>query len=160
MKKIASIVSSVLVVAGVGLTMGSGTASADAHCHPVRARITDAVAPEGCMSPVGLCTAGTVSGGPLEGTIAATVQAVAPGATPGTLSLDAVDTITTRNGSITFHFSGLFDPINGLVTFFGQSPTGTGRFAGATGTIYVNGAAASAGTFDSDVSGEICLADD
>jgi hypothetical protein len=76
---------------------------------------------------------------------------------PGTLSLDAVDTITTAEGTITLRFTGAFDPGSGVVTFIGQSPTGTGRFAGVTGRLYVNGAASSPGSFESDVSGELCF---
>lgn len=158
MKKMISIASLALVLGTSYLAASGRTATAQPRCTPVKARIADAVAPAGCTSPVGLCTAGTVAGGILHGTLAATVQATAPGATPGTLSLDAVDTFTTGDGSITFHFSGLFDPADGVVTFFGQAPVGTGRFAGATGRIYVNGAATSPTTFASDVSGEICLA--
>ncbi|MFT3774753.1 MAG: hypothetical protein QM820_56100 [Minicystis sp.] len=159
MKKAASLVSTLLLAATFGLPAASHPAAAEARCHKVHAHITDTVTTEGCDSPVGLCTSGVVTGdGLLHGTIDVTVLGFAPGATPDTLSVDAIDTFHTAHGDVTFHVSGHWDPVTGVFTFVDQQPAGTGRFEGATGRLYDNGAVIAEGTFDSDVSGEICLA--
>lgn len=147
-----------LAVTGAAVAVVSPhRASAQDHCRDVHARVADAITSEGCASPVGLCTAGTVTGSGLGGALSATVMNIAPGATPGTSSLDAFDQIATDHGTLFLHFTGVFDPIHGAVTFVGEATSGTGRFEGATGRLYVNGGAAADGGFESDLTGQLCF---
>jgi hypothetical protein len=159
MKKTALLGILVLTAGAAGTIATSRKASASDHCRKIRATIIDTVTSEDCSSPVGVCTVGTVTGSGLRGSFQATAESVIPGATPGTLSIDAFDTITTPRGTLTLRFSGLIDPVNGVVTFVGQSPVGTGRFEGVTGRLYANGAITPSGAFRSAVSGELCYPD-
>jgi hypothetical protein len=146
--------------AGAGLAIATGgKASASSKCRTIHAQIVDTVTSENCDSPFGVCTVGTVEGSGLDGDFQATALNLAPHATPGVLAIDALDTITTEDGTLTLRFSGLLDTTTEVVTFVGQSPSGTGRFAGVTGRLYANGAITPTGAFSSAVSGELCFPD-
>jgi hypothetical protein len=117
----------------------------------------------GCTSPVGLCTAGVFQGdGLLAGTTSFIADGLAPAAgmpaveAPTTLSYSGLLTITTRKGSLTTRDTGIFDTAAGLFSSRDVILSGTGIFVGATGHLLITGTGTS--TFDSEVSGEICLA--
>jgi hypothetical protein len=126
--------------------------------------IRASVVTQGCTSPVGLCTAGVFEGGPreLRGTTSFIADGLAPsGGMPAvepasTLSYSGLLTITTRRGSLTTRDTGIFDTAAGLFASRDVVVAGTGIFAGATGHLLITGTGTS--SFESDVSGEICLA--
>lgn len=133
-------------------------AAAREHCHRVRATISDALVSDGCPSPVGLCTAGTISGdGPLSGSVYSVVNALAPAAAVGDLTFDTSMRITTEDGTITFHGAAVFDPVHGAISIIGTDPAGTGDLAGATGHVFVH-ANTTPTQAQGEIEGEICLA--
>jgi hypothetical protein len=136
-----------------------GRAAADEPCHRVRATIQDALVSDGCPSPVGLCTAGTLDhDGVLNGSVYTVVNALAPAATPGVLSFDTSTTISTGKGNVVFHGSAVFDPVHGAISILLTDPVGTGRFAGATGRLFVH-ADTTPASAQGEIEGEICLAE-
>jgi hypothetical protein len=125
--------------------------------------IRASVVTEGCTSPVGLCTAGVFEGPrQLCGTTSFIADGLAPsGGMPAvepasTLSYSGLLTITTSRGSLTTRDTGIFDTAAGLFASRDIVVGGTGVFAGATGHLLITGTGTS--SFESDVSGEICLA--
>jgi len=133
----------------------------DDDCLRVNSSIVTTYFVDGCTSPFGLCTAGTVSGRRFAGTTLFVVTSIAPvsDATPWILAYTGVLTITTRRGVVTIHDSGIFDAVKG--TFFEMDTvvSGTGAFAGATGLLTSQGTAGPTG-FSGTLTGSICKADD
>jgi hypothetical protein len=163
-KKFSLAVAIGLVVAGA---MGIWSTGSDAHqrCHRLRgnAGIRASVFSDGCTSTVGLCTAGEFEGdGLLAGTTAFVADGLAPAAglpaveAPTTLSYSGLLTITTRRGTLTTRDTGIFDTAAGLFASRDVIVSGTGVFEGATGHLFFTGAGTS--SFESEASGEICLA--
>jgi len=142
------------------------SATAHSRCHQLDddAGIQGAVAPDGCTSPVGLCTAGVFKGDSLlRGTTALTADGIAPAAgmplveAATTLSYSGLLTITTRHGTLTTRDTGIFDTAGtGLFASRDVVVGGTGIFEGATGHIFYTGTGVT--KFDARASGEICLA--
>jgi hypothetical protein len=122
---------------------------------------------EGCSSPVGLCTAGVVTGsGLLKGPNTFTAFGLAaaaglPGIEPETLvSFAGERVITTPKGTLTLHAVGVFDTAATAAGEFDELEKvigGTGWFAGATGTLHLFGTAtADRSGFKGAIVGEIC----
>lgn len=142
------------------------SATAHSRCHKLDddAGIQGALAPDGCTSAVGLCTAGVFVGdGLLRGTTSLTADGLAPSAgmplveAASTLSYSGLLTITTRHGTITTRDTGIFDTAGtGLFASRDVVVGGTGIFEGATGHIFYTGTGVT--KFDARASGEICLA--
>lgn len=135
-----------------------GRADADEPCRHVRAVIQDTLVSDGCPSPFGLCTAGTLShDGLVNGGVYSVVNDIAPAATPDVLSFDTSTTLSTDKGDIEFHGSATFDPVHGAIAIILTDPTGTGQFAGATGRLFVH-ASTTPTSAQGEIEGEICLA--
>jgi hypothetical protein len=142
------------------------SATAHSRCHKLDddAGIQGALAPDGCTSPVGLCTAGVFVGDHLlRGTTALTADGIAPAAgmplveAASTLSYSGLLTITTRRGTLTTRDTGIFDTAGtGLFASRDVIVAGTGIFEGATGYIFYTGTGVT--KFDARASGVICLA--
>ena len=139
----------------------------DTLCIPVAAVIRSAVVPPGepCDSPVALCTTGVISGGGiLRGTTRFTALALGPaaGEPPTTLSYSGELVVTTKHGSITFSDAGIFDT-DPSVSAFSEldrvvAGSGSGRFLGASGLLFIAGTASAGGTvFEGDLRGEVCI---
>jgi hypothetical protein len=155
---------------GVLLTMnliwvGHGNA---AECKPVHAEIISKPYVTGCMSPVKLCTAGTIDGNRgLEGTtsfIGDSIVTPGPSTAPNsqaTISYSGRLQITTAKGTLMSIDTGIFDtstgtPTGGYFASFDVVSGGTLRFAGATGTFQFIGKTVN-GQFVSDLRGELCI---
>jgi hypothetical protein len=143
----------------------SRTTVAHQRCHRLKGRagIQASVVANGCTSPVGLCTAGEFEGdGLLEGRTSFVADGLTPSAgmpgveAPTTLSYSGLLTITTDRGTLTTRDTGIFDTAAGLFSSRDVIVAGTGIFQGATGHLLFTGTGTS--TFESDASGEICLA--
>ena len=101
----------VLALAAGLATLDAGrTARADGRCHKVSGAITTSVTTSGCLSPVGLCTAGEFTGdGLLNGTTTFVADGLAvsagmPGVVPpSTLSYSGHLTITHQKGNADPH---------------------------------------------------------
>lgn len=159
--------SRLLLAAAVALSAGAPPAAAqDASlCIPIHAEIRSTFFAAGCDSPVGLCTAGEITkGGILDGTTQFTALSVAPSAgMPGaepetTLAYSGLLTITTKQGTVVIRDVGVFDAARGVFGEVDRIVEGTGRFLGATGTLYVFGPTTADGTgFVGSIRGEVCL---
>lgn len=116
-------------------------------------------------SPAGLCALASIGSGLLQGEQRSTYLAVAPGAGLGTgttrVSSYAADALlTTRDGQLRLRRVGLFDREIRVFTGLERVVGGNGRFAGASGTLFVSGTLATheiATGFRGRISGRICL---
>lgn len=126
------------------------------------------MAPEGCTSPVKVCTKATlVSSDPyLSGaTWFFSMQGNAPSMglpetiePASTLSYAGVVLVTTRNdGTFSTKNIGVFDSSIGVFSQLDRIVEGTDRFANAKGNIFVSGSGNADVGFASTVRGEICL---
>jgi hypothetical protein len=135
----------------------------DRHgCKDIHATITDSKTTNGCTSPFGFCAAGVSTGDHgLNGTTYFTLDGfngkaggVPYGATSGIL------VYTTDKGTLTVRESGLgnmgADALSGHGASIEDVISGTGRFAGATGTLFLASTAAN-GSFVAHVTGQLCL---
>lgn len=128
-------------------------------CHRVRAEIIDAPTTEGCTSPNAFCAAGTVRGNlGLNGTTYFTLDGAVrgPASAPGFLATSGILVYTTSHGTLTVRETGVSQSSSGLISAVQQVVSGTGRFAGATGHLYVASETID-GQFVADVTGELCL---
>ena len=140
------------------------------RCKQIRARFMNTIVTEGCTSPVGLCTAGESTGsrllnGPNTFTAFGLVPSAGlPGIVPETtVSFAGERVMRTERGTLTLSAVGVFDTAPTAMGEFDELETvigGTGRFAGATGTLHLFGRSTADGSgFLGNIRGEICLAD-
>ena len=154
-----------LIITMGGFTGRQALATQDGLCIPVHATINALFVTAGCTSPVGLCTAGQLSGsGILNGSTRFTALGIAPAAgitgiePDTTLSYHGVLEVATRHGTLSISDIGVFDQAVGVYSEVDRITAGTGRFENATGTLFIHGDAFSDGSgFDGEVRGQICL---
>lgn len=136
------------------------------RCQQVRAKEHAVRVTEGCTSPVGFCVEGVISGGGwINGKTKATLLGLAPSVgLPGiepetTLSVAGDRTFETSHGTLALRFTSVFDTARGEFSELLRITGGTGRFVGATGTLYLTGRLSADGiSIEGDFTGEICLA--
>jgi hypothetical protein len=137
------------------------------RCQQVRAKEHAVRVTEGCTSPVGFCVEGVIAGGGwINGKTKATILGLAPSVgLPGiepetTLSVAGDRTIETSHGTLTLRFTAVFDTARGEFSELLRVTDGTGKFVGATGTLYLMGRLSADGiSIEGDFTGEVCLAD-
>ena len=132
---------SALVVAGLlttGAALFPGLAIAGSNSRTVRGHVEDTVVTDGsCQSPVGICTAGRLTGG-LGGELGFTITSLAPTTTPGVAFFTALSTIHTGKGDVFCADSGSFNTTpssGGEGVHLCEITGGTGSFSGATGYL-------------------------
>jgi hypothetical protein len=138
--------------------------SAEGRCRHVEGHIHAALTSENCASPLGLCTAGTVSGGgPLDGATTFLTLSAAPSAgMPGVeaaanLSYSGDFTLKARRGTLESSDLGALDASHALFVEMYRPLSGTGIFANWTGALFSSGVLVDNGTaFDGKIHGEIC----
>lgn len=131
----------------------TGASPARAGCKAVKA--DQRVALTGPATTAGAIT----NNGLLKGTTAfAFTAGPTPTAEPGVAFYAGDLTIATDRGTLTTRDVGLFDTARGVFTDVGRVTGGTGVFAGASGTLFFNGATADGTTFAVAIGGELCLA--
>ena len=151
-----------LMIASVPAAAHSGK-----KCKKLQAQIIAAPLVTGCTSPFGLCTTGTIDGNQgLSGTTRFVVDGITPSPATApdgaaTIAYSGLIRITTSSGTLTLRDTGVFDtatgtPAGGLFASFDRMDGGTGRYAGATGTLLIGGRTI-AGRLVADVDGELCL---
>jgi hypothetical protein len=158
-----------LAVPACGGLAADAAARAEQKCRKIHAQISSTPTQEGCNSPAGLCTAGTIDGNMgLDGKTYFTADEIAPGPStapdaPATVSYSGILVITTRHGTLTTRDTGIFNttpegttPTGGFFASFDLVLEGTGRYANANGTFLTAGRTVN-GAFESDVDGRICL---
>ena len=136
------------------------------ECKAVHAQIIDTASPEGCTSPFKFCAAGTVEGDRgLNGTTYFILDGVAsgPATATGFSANSGVLVYTTHEGTLTVRETGITKftghPSNGYGSGIEEVLRGTGRFEGATGVFHISQKDVN-GRFYTDVSGNLCLAED
>jgi hypothetical protein len=149
-----------IAAACAAICIASSAASADDGCKTFHGDFT-AVPPAVCSSPVGICTHGTLTGGfpSIYDFVMDTLVPVSP--TQAIYTGHSV--ITTKHGTLLGSDSGVLQfqgPVAAFVTTV-HLVSGTGKYAGATGTIVAPGvldlaSGATVGTY----SGTICKAED
>ena len=149
----------------IGVATASGQASSDGNdgkvkCKRVEASGTTVAVTTDCRSPLGLCATGLITGEELiRGTTFASVLGAAPsiglpGIEEGTrLSLAGERTLTTSDGTLIFRFITVFDAARGEFAEIDRITGGTGKFAGATGTLWITGTGTTA--FALEITGRV-----
>jgi len=104
-------------------------------------------------------TAGTITrGGILNGTTSDIfTSGFTPTPDPSTFSFTAMLTITTDMGTLTTSDVGIFDVVSGVFSEIARVTSGTGTFAGATGTLFISGSTTDGIHFQDRIIGQICL---
>lgn len=146
-------------IAGCALLCSASTAVADPDCKKVRAEIISFATTTDCASPIGLCTAGTIDGNQgLDGTTRFTALTAAPfhGEPPTTLAVTGTLDISTAKGTLSTSDVFNFDTARGVFSSIERITGGTGRYAGASGTLFIGGVVQADGSFRSEVSGTLC----
>ena len=130
-------------------------------CKQIKASGTSVIVTTDCRSPIGLCAAGFITGDQLiRGATFASVLGAAPSiGLPGieaetTVSLAGERTITTSDGTLAFRFVTVFDTARGEFAEINRVTGGSGKFEGATGTLWLTGTGIT--SFISEVTGQIC----
>ena len=161
MKRHASIV---VLVAASALSAAAASAG---ECRHLDTDLTGSIVP--CaQSPVGLCAPAVAQGGILKGPKTFTFQGLAPAAglaplEPATvLSYSGPVVYRTSHGELHLSAIGVLDQVRLVFTEVQRVTGGTGRFAGATGDLFVSGDSAGAlpsgaVPFESRVAGTICI---
>jgi len=154
-----------LLVASLGaLAFGGDDDDGARHsgCHRVNAEIIDAPTTDGCTSPFGFCAAGNASGNQgLNGTTFYTFDGFspAPATAPGLGESSGILVYTTAHGTLTVRETGIGNmgakALGGVGASLEQVLEGTGRFTGATGTLYLASTAAN-GQYTAIVTGQLC----
>jgi hypothetical protein len=154
----------ITLLAGVAVT-GAGLAS-QATAQPGTIKVTGHLQTQiadgvDCSAPTGLCFSGDIYG-VLSGSIEGKVNTIVPTAEPDIVVLDATTTIHTHHGDLHFaHEHAVYNTApdgNGEFSWLMQITGGTGRYAGATGSMQGTGLAPPAtGATTSTYVGEITL---
>jgi hypothetical protein len=147
-----------LITIGMALILGvclEGAAFAQSNCKEVKGQLLD------------VFTAGAFSGtitnaGDLDGTSTEIFTGTASTPVPSIVFFSADFTLTTHEGQLKASWVNLFDNTTSLLTVMVLiNPTAsTGRFAGATGVLYINGKAVSFAPFTvaAELAGQLCYA--
>ena len=150
----------------------TGTASVPSlaadTCRSFEATLLLNMAPDGCTSPVKICTKGTIvssdpslTGATWYYTMLGNVPSVGlsesmePGSTLAYAGRVAVT--TQRDGTFLTKNVGVFDSAIGAFSQLDRVVEGTQRFTGAKGNIFVSGIGNPDAGFNSNIHGEICL---
>jgi hypothetical protein len=128
-------------------------------CKLVSGQTTATAFAEGCQSPIGLCTSGTLdaSFGGLKGPFVLTVDAIAAcGET--TLCYEGALFIQGEEGSITFRDAGTIDQSTGAFSDVATFQSGTGQYASGSGQLTFQGSTDGT-TYTGTLAGTVCKAD-
>ena len=129
--------------------------SASRPCRNAEGKLSEVSSPNGTTGRI-------TNGGILNGTTQLIfTSGVLATPDPTTVSYTEDFTVTTNRGVLITHDVGLFDFSTGVFTAMNRidSNASTGRFAGATGVLFISGKTTDGGaTYKSNITGEICLA--
>jgi hypothetical protein len=134
--------------------LGPPSARADG-CKRVRTTIVTTFFVDGCTSPWGVCTAGTIESGLLEGTSSFQALSMSPGPSPDVILYTGELVITTARGTLTLHDYGLLNSASGQYFEMQQVVKGTKAFLKATGALTSQGWATGTG-FAGTLKGALC----
>jgi hypothetical protein len=158
-----------LGLAALGVLTHASTSQAANKCRNFEGTILLHMTKEGCTSPVGICTKGTVvsSDPSLTGatwffTSLGTVESAGLPASLQPASMlayvGAVVVTTAQDGTFTTSNAGVFDTVAGAFSQLDQITSGTGKFTDTRGRhIFITGIGGGDAGFRSNVRGEVCL---
>ena len=160
MKRLGAAVAVSLVLLGVG----QQSAEADPRCRSVRGTLDLIPVSSPCTSPVGVCGRGDFRGvlrGPYTSELS-TIQTTAETPQTGVVLITGDTTMQARigfrTGTLQFKDSGAFKTVgDGEFSELFSVVSGTGDFAGATGTLIVTGTFDFAGGGEGEYSGTVCV---
>jgi hypothetical protein len=165
-KALVALVCSISTVAVAVSADDQGRRDRDTKCRSIDGKLASVRVADHCGSPVDFCAVGVITGdGLVGGSFKASAFGFAPSVgLPGlepetTLSYAGERTIDTTRGTLTLRFTGVFDTARAEFSELERVAAGTGRFEGASGTVWVAGHSIASGTaFEGKVTGEVCLA--
>lgn len=118
----------------------------DDRCRPVHGTISSLFITQNCASPVGLCTAGHITGaGPLDSATAFAALDVAPSGglpavePPANLSYSGQLTIVASHGTLVTRDFGVLDANHVAFTEMERPVSGTGVFANPGSSVDLSG---------------------
>jgi hypothetical protein len=130
-----------------------GVANAAVSCHKINAKGS------GQDLGGGMTQAQIIGGGLLHGTTAGSFAVV--GGVPPLLLVNGTVTFTVNGGTLTVQVSGSFDgadPSDAKFVVSGPVISATGKLAGATGTLMIEGdESLTTGKFTEQISGLVCV---
>jgi hypothetical protein len=138
-----------------------GQEADDDRCKEIKATLATTLVTENCPSPVHLCAAGLITRDELiSGRTFVSVLGVAPSIglpgieSPTSVSLAGQRSITTSHGTLFFRLITVFDTLRGEFAEIDRVTGGTGKFEGATGTLWLTGTGTT--VFEGKAAGQIC----
>jgi hypothetical protein len=161
-------IGAVLSVFGtLGAASYTSNLHADPACQQVHGRIQSTFTTADCKSPIGLCTAGQITGaGPLDSATTFLALDAAPSAglpavePSANLSYSGVLTINAKHGTLVVDDLGVLDGVHAAFTELERPASGTGIFANTTNVFFISGQLVNNGTgFDGQISGALCVSD-
>jgi hypothetical protein len=155
---LARLAAGLLGAAALALLVLDGRAAAAPRAKPVIGHLTSRqVTGPACASPIGLCTAGRLTGGD-QGAFEFAAARVAPSDVPGVLLYTGRLVVHTREGDLACTDAGAFNTAgDGEVVDLCEVTGGTGQLSGATGYLRVFGTFTPAAGGDSDYRGVLRL---
>lgn len=155
-RKLTTLVAVVLTFCLFSPEQSTSAQSKNSNCKQVQGNSIE-------VSSGGLVTTGTITnGGILNGTteyVYSSAFVFTPD--PNVVAYISEFTLTTNQGQLKASNVYIYKFTTGLWTAMGhiKPDTSTGRFAGATGVLYFNGKTVGS-TYPSDITGEICFANE
>ena len=134
LKRVAFVFASVVVV---GMTATS-LAFAESNTKSVRGTFSEQAVTSPCTSPIGLCAAGEFKGG-LHGTFEITATSATPTSNPDVVLLTTSWVLHTKQGDINGSGQTLLNTVTGYFSSVDSIVGGTGKWAGASGTLQSTG---------------------
>ena len=129
------------------------------ECSFIKTSIVTTFSFTDCTSPVGICTAGTIDTGDLEGTTWFTALSIAPGVDPDVLLYTGELVITTASGTLTLNDTGALNGATGQYFETQEVVAGTEVYSQATGSLRSQGMATGTG-FAGNLRGDVCTGGD
>jgi hypothetical protein len=157
----------IVAATGIALLLGAqqrlASQTSPVRCEPINTQLDGSIVPCG-DSPVGFCAVGAVRSGLLKGSKEAVYLGASPTAgipgvePPSTISYSATQVFHTDKGDLHMSVVGVSDYARLVFTEVARITGGTGRFANATGNLFISGTFAPDGvSFQSRITGEICF---
>jgi len=129
-----------LPTVALALVLSAGASASPKRCKTVDANLVSGLFVEGCSSPVGFCTRGTVASGPLAGSFEFTaLTADQPDPASPVMFYTGTVVYTTKKGTVTVRDSGMFNANNGAFMEVQKVTEGTKNLKGFTGTLTSQG---------------------
>ncbi len=129
-----------LPTVALALVLSAGASASPKRCKTVDANLVSGLFVEGCSSPVGFCTRGTVASGPLAGSFEFTaLTAEQPNPASPVMFYTGTVVYTTKKGTVTVRDSGMFNANNGAFMEVQKVTEGTKNLKGFNGTLTSQG---------------------